>query len=228
MQFTGMEPGIPGLVGLRAAYVSAQLGAFRYGTRSALEPDCMQKVAARLIEDDVKAVAALSRLAAGLADRFSFRRSKGAGRCPLRAAANLQRDGHAQRPHLGQFKVLIGLAAILWSAAPGRRRTAASNAEQVKRGEYLARAGDCIARHTAPTGKPFAGGLPMPTPFGTLYSTNITPDRETGIGKITADDFYRVMHVGRMPDGGLLYPAMPFSVLHQGHARADSDAIFVI
>jgi cytochrome c553 len=57
-QFTGMEPGIPGLLGLRAAYISAQLGGFRYGTRSALEPDCMQVVAARLTEDDVKAVAA--------------------------------------------------------------------------------------------------------------------------------------------------------------------------
>jgi cytochrome c553 len=58
VQFTGMEPGIPGLLGLRAAYISAQLGAFRYGTRSALDPDCMQQVAARLTEDDVKAVAA--------------------------------------------------------------------------------------------------------------------------------------------------------------------------
>jgi cytochrome c553 len=57
-QFTGMEPGIPGLLGLRAAYISAQLGAFRYGTRTALAPDCMQIVAGRLTEDDVKAVAA--------------------------------------------------------------------------------------------------------------------------------------------------------------------------
>jgi cytochrome c553 len=57
-QFSGMEPGIPGLLGLRAAYISAQLGAFRYGTRTALTPDCMQIVAARLTEDDVKAVAA--------------------------------------------------------------------------------------------------------------------------------------------------------------------------
>ena len=58
VQFTGMEPGIPGLLGLRAAYISAQLGGFRYGTRTALAPDCMQIVAARLTEDDVKAVAA--------------------------------------------------------------------------------------------------------------------------------------------------------------------------
>jgi cytochrome c553 len=58
VQFTGMEPGIPGLLGLRATYISAQLVAFRYGTRTALEPDCMQVVVARLTEDDVKAVAA--------------------------------------------------------------------------------------------------------------------------------------------------------------------------
>jgi cytochrome c553 len=57
-QFTGIEPGIPGLLGLRTTYISAQLGAFRYGTRTALSPDCMQIVAARLTEDDVKAVAA--------------------------------------------------------------------------------------------------------------------------------------------------------------------------
>jgi len=130
-------------------------------------------------------------------------------------------------PHVGQFKALIGLAAILLCAVPvpSLAQDGGSNAEQVKRGEYLARAGDCIACHTAPTGKPFAGGLAMPTPFGTLYSTNITPDPETGIGKFTADDFYRVMHVGRMPDRGLLYPAMPFPS-YTKVTRADSDAIF--
>lgn len=97
--------------------------------------------------------------------------------------------------------------------------------ELVKRGEYLARAGDCIACHTAPEGHIFAGGLAMPTPFGTLYTSNITPDRETGIGKWTADDFYKTMHSGRFPDGGLIYPAMPFAS-YTKVTRADSDAIF--
>jgi mono/diheme cytochrome c family protein len=95
----------------------------------------------------------------------------------------------------------------------------------VKKGEYLARAGDCVACHTAPEGKVFAGGRAMPTPFGTLYTSNITPDEETGIGKWTADDFYRTMHYGRFPDGGLLYPAMPFGS-YTKVTRADSDAIF--
>lgn len=93
------------------------------------------------------------------------------------------------------------------------------------KGEYLARAGDCIACHTAPEGKPFSGGRAMPTPFGTLYTTNITPDKETGIGNWSADDFYKTMHTGRFPDGGLLYPAMPFAS-YTKVTRQDSDAIY--
>jgi mono/diheme cytochrome c family protein len=97
--------------------------------------------------------------------------------------------------------------------------------DTVKQGEYLARAGDCIACHTVPGGKLFAGGRPMPTPFGTLYTTNITPDTATGIGKWSADDFYVTLHDGRSKDGGLLYPAMPFGA-YTKVTRADSDAIF--
>jgi mono/diheme cytochrome c family protein len=92
-------------------------------------------------------------------------------------------------------------------------------------GEYLARAGDCIACHTAREGKTFAGGLPMKTPFGTLYTSNITPDPQTGIGTWTADQFYRMMHNGRFPDGGLVYPAMPFAS-YTKVTREDSDAIY--
>ena len=60
-----------------------------------------------------------------------------------------------------------------------------------------------IACHTAREGKTFAGGLPMKTPFGTLYTSNITPDPQTGIGMWTSDQFYQMMHNGRFPDGGL-------------------------
>ena len=95
----------------------------------------------------------------------------------------------------------------------------------IAHGEYLARAGDCIACHTDPGGALFAGGRAMPTPFGTLYSTNITPDRDTGIGDWSADHFYGAMHTGRFPDGGLIYPAMPFAS-YTKVTRADSDAIF--
>jgi mono/diheme cytochrome c family protein len=113
------------------------------------------------------------------------------------------------------------------SIAPGAAQTdgAKPDPATVAKGEYLSRVGDCIACHTVPGGKLFAGGLAMPTPFGTLYTTNITPDPETGIGKWTADQFYQLMHDGRSPDGGLIYPAMPFAS-YTKVTRADSDAIF--
>ena len=95
----------------------------------------------------------------------------------------------------------------------------------IKTGEYLARAGDCVACHTAPGGPEFAGGRAMATPFGNLYVPNITPDDETGIGQWTADEFYRMMHTGISRDGTLMYPAMPFAS-YTKVTRADSDAIY--
>jgi mono/diheme cytochrome c family protein len=79
------------------------------------------------------------------------------------------------------------------------------------RGEYLTRAADCAACHNAPNGKPFAGGLPFKLPFGTIYSTNITADRETGIGSWSDDDFVRALHRGIAPGGRYLYPAFPYT-----------------
>src|ERR1700728_365292 len=79
------------------------------------------------------------------------------------------------------------------------------------RGEYLTRAADCAACHNAPNGKPFAGGLPFKLPFGTIYSTNITSDRETGIGSWGDDDFVRALHRGIAPGGRNLYPAFPYT-----------------
>jgi len=78
------------------------------------------------------------------------------------------------------------------------------------RGEYLARAGDCVVCHTAPDGRPFAGGLKMGTPLGAVYSTNITPDKDTGIGQYSFEDFARAMREGVAKDGHRLYPAMPY------------------
>ncbi|MDD5320998.1 MAG: cytochrome c [Methylococcales bacterium] len=86
------------------------------------------------------------------------------------------------------------------------------NSEDVARGAYLARAGDCIACHTAgPQQPPFAGGLPLNSPFGIIYSTNITPDPVNGIGKYTLDDFSRAVRNGIARDGKRLYPAMPYA-----------------
>jgi mono/diheme cytochrome c family protein len=81
----------------------------------------------------------------------------------------------------------------------------------VKRGEYLARAGDCMACHTADKGRPYAGGVPIGTPFGTLYAPNITPDPETGIGRWTDADFVRAMQEGIGKSGEHLYPAFPYT-----------------
>lgn len=86
-----------------------------------------------------------------------------------------------------------------------------NSADLLKRGEYLARAGDCIACHTADKSRPFAGGLPIGTPFGTLYTPNITPDPETGIGRWTDADFLRAMQQGIRKGGEHLYPAFPYA-----------------
>ncbi|HTZ35322.1 MAG TPA: c-type cytochrome [Stellaceae bacterium] len=102
---------------------------------------------------------------------------------------------------------------------------AADDHALIVKGEYLAQAGDCVACHTNPGGKLFAGGRALATPFGTIYSSNITPDPATGIGKWSADDFYKTMHEGRFPDGGLIYPVMPYAS-YTKVTRADSDAIF--
>jgi mono/diheme cytochrome c family protein len=85
-----------------------------------------------------------------------------------------------------------------------------ASADVVTRGEYLTRAADCEACHTAKGGVPYAGGLAFKLPFGTLYSPNITPDKETGIGKWTDADFLNAIHKGIARDGSRLYPAFPY------------------
>jgi mono/diheme cytochrome c family protein len=82
--------------------------------------------------------------------------------------------------------------------------------ERVERGRYLAVLGDCAGCHTAPGGQPFAGGLALKTPFGTLVAPNITPDGETGIGAWTEKEFISALHEGRGRGGERLYPAMPY------------------
>lgn len=85
------------------------------------------------------------------------------------------------------------------------------NADARARGEYITRMADCEACHTAMGGAPFAGGRPFVLPFGTIYAPNITPDRETGIGKWTDAEFVRAVHKGIAADGSRLYPAFPYA-----------------
>ena len=98
-------------------------------------------------------------------------------------------------------------------------------AQQSGSGEYLTRAGDCIGCHTAPGGRPGAGGFRMDTPFGYLLSPNITPDSATGIGRWTSDEFYRALHDGVNRRGQDMYPAMPYTFYTKA-TRIDSDSIF--
>jgi len=99
------------------------------------------------------------------------------------------------------------LAAPAWAAGDAGQ----PDARLIRQGEYLSRAGDCIACHTAQGGKPFAGGLGLDSPLGAIYSTNITPDPDTGIGNYTLEDFDRAVRRGVAKDGHTLYPAMPYT-----------------
>jgi mono/diheme cytochrome c family protein len=86
-----------------------------------------------------------------------------------------------------------------------------AKASLVERGEYLAKAADCMVCHTVPGGEEYAGGLGFKLPFGTLYSTNITPDKATGIGNYSDQEFLNALHRGVRRDGDRLYPAMPYT-----------------
>ncbi|MGK4473559.1 c-type cytochrome [Aeromonas molluscorum] len=83
----------------------------------------------------------------------------------------------------------------------------------VEQGRYLAKIGDCAACHTTESGQTYAGGLAFKTPFGVIYSTNISADKKQGIGDYSYQDFYDVMHNGKAPKGRL-YPAMPYTSYH--------------
>jgi mono/diheme cytochrome c family protein len=101
----------------------------------------------------------------------------------------------------------------------------AQNQTLEQRGEYLARAADCGSCHTVPGGRPFAGGTPLKSAFGTIYGSNITPDPQTGIGSWSKSDFERALRRGQRKDGTYLYPAMPYDSYTKMTA-ADLDALW--
>ena len=128
--------------------------------------------------------------------------------------------------------VLAAVGAAVWALnvrgeAPiqADRPMPPASAEQIERGQYLARAGNCISCHTVQGGTPYAGGRGIATPFGTVYASNLTPDSETGLGAWSSDHFWRALHHGRSKDGRLLYPAFPYTE-YTHVTRADADAIF--
>jgi mono/diheme cytochrome c family protein len=103
-------------------------------------------------------------------------------------------------------------------------QAAEPSAEPIARGKALVDAGDCFSCHTSDPAKPFAGGVRIETPFGTITSPNLTPDRETGIGAWSEQDFYRALRSGIAPDGSRYYPAFPYPYF----TKLTRDDIFAI
>ncbi len=122
------------------------------------------------------------------------------------------------------LRVGVMVAVLAASLAHARAEEAApADADLIARGAYIATAGDCMPCHTGAPKQEFAGGLGLATPFGTIYSPNITPEPETGIGKWTFDDFKNAVHDGIRADGAYLYPAMPydaFTKIEDGDLKA--------
>ena len=127
--------------------------------------------------------------------------------------------------------LLAGAALVAWLNVAGEEPligdawSFVATPEQVARGAYLARAGNCGACHTDRGGAAFAGGKGIATPFGTVFASNLTPDAKTGIGSWSAAQFWRALHNGRSADGRLLYPAFPYPNFTE-ITRADSDALY--
>jgi mono/diheme cytochrome c family protein len=121
-------------------------------------------------------------------------------------------------PLQGQSPLTAG--ALLTASIPD----GTPNAAVLRRGQYLVAAGDCMSCHLRAGGEPFAGGLGLKTPFGVIYSANITSDRDTGIGAWNAEQFYHAMHDGIGSQGENLYPAFPYASFRRA-SRADDDAI---
>jgi mono/diheme cytochrome c family protein len=129
---------------------------------------------------------------------------------------------------MSRAPTIAGVAAIALSGAGIIAAARGENGQHfalVERGRYLASVADCAACHTSPgVPRPFAGGRSIETPFGNLVAPNITPDRETGIGAWTDDQFDTAVRKGAMPDGSRLYPAMPY-VYYSKMSRDDVLAI---
>ena len=202
---TGVAPHVPGLLGLSGDYLNAQLGGWQTRQRQAHAPDCMAKIASQLGPQDVNAVSQW------LASQPLPANTKPLPKAPTLAPGVSPAD-------CGTAPTNPSPTAL---ALPGGKADSA----QITRGAYLARAGNCMACHTAQGGAAYAGERPIKTPFGTVYSSNLTPDAKTGLGTWTETDFWQAMHHGRSKNGRLLNPAFPYTNFTH-ITRADSDALF--
>lgn len=134
------------------------------------------------------------------------------------------------------LKICLLMLAAMALAIPGMQllhdhgsgqhaRPVADAAAQIRLGAYLARAGNCMACHTSRGGQAYAGGREIATPFGSIFTSNLTQDTATGIGSWSADDFWRAIHNGKSKDGSFLYPAFPYPS-YTKVTRADADAMY--
>lgn len=231
----GVQPATPALLGLPRDYLNSQLGAWHSGQRKAHAPDCMAQIVQRLTLADLNAVASWlaaqpvprpSRAAATLPEPAPMRCGSVLGEDPARSAATTRPSPTPSTPASALASASASATASTPSAAPSTAPSSTTaGASPVERGAYLARAGNCMACHTARGGAPWAGGRGIETPFGTVVAGNLTPDPATGIGRWSADDFWRAMREGRSRDGRLLYPAFPYTS-YSGITREDSDALF--
>ena len=196
----------------------------------------MAEVGRKLTSADINAVASWLALQPVPADAKPAAVAAGA------AADAVQRDGAMSRRHAR--RLLYPAASACWRSLvlaapalvalnlrgedklPRRRPPFEATPAQVERGRYLALAGNCAGCHTARGGAPYAGGVGIDTPFGTIYASNLTPDAQAPASAAGASThFWRAMHNGRSKDGRLLYPAFPYpSFTHV--TREDSDAIY--
>ncbi len=129
----------------------------------------------------------------------------------------------------GLFGLLAVLVAVVWmlnTRGDTLVESPLAATSTPERGAYLAQVGNCAGCHTARGGQPYAGGLAVETPFGSVYASNLTPDAAKGIGRWTRAEFWRAMHHGRSKDGRLLYPAFPYTS-YTLVTRDDADALFV-
>lgn len=209
-QLTGVLPATPGLLGLPADYINAQLGGWQTGQRHAAAPDCMAAIARQLQAGESTAIARW------LAAQTVPAQAQAVARMPspLPTAADRSLRCGSDTP-----------AAPASTSTTTGNTSARADAAQVARGAYLARIGNCAQCHSQRGGLPYGGGRAVDTPFGAVYSSNLTPERRHGIGSWSADDFWRALHHGLSKDGRALSPAFPYTS-YTRLTRSDSDALF--
>lgn len=236
-RLTGVEPLIPGLIGLSSDYLQAELIAWRNQTRAAKEPFCMGVVANRMHATDINAVSAWLASQAPAANM----RPEPANTQTAPLPGWCVTSGHGGKPcsddadtegaccgHRSRI-----LVALLWpwpsQATVGRttgwRSHLPSRSGTNRPGEHLVTAGGCAACHTAQGGVRYAGGQALSIPFGDVPAPNLAPDLETGMGQWTFDDFWQALHYGTGRHGELLYPVFSYTSLTKV-TRAGALAIF--